>query len=51
MPLAIPIHWDVFELADESLDEPVRELAQALAELSPRSDNFHPLRIGQYLSL
>lgn len=51
MPLAIPIHWGVFELADESLDEPVRELAQALAELSPRSDNFHPLRIGQYLSL
>ncbi len=29
-PLAFPIHWGVFELADESLDEPVRELTDAL---------------------
>lgn len=51
MPRAIPIHWGVFELADESLDEPVRELNQALLALSPDNENFQPLRIGQYLSL
>ena len=51
MPRAIPIHWGVFELADESLDEPVKELAQALKNISLPGDNFQPLRIGQYLSL
>lgn len=51
MPKAIPIHWGVFELTDESLDEPVRELSQALRDLSLPDDNFQPLRIGQYLSI
>jgi len=51
MPLAFPIHWGVFELADESLDEPVLELTQALSNVAPINDNFRILKIGQYLSL
>jgi len=51
MPRAIPIHWGVFELADESLDEPVRELTDALKNISSAVENFQPLRIGQYLSV
>lgn len=50
-PLAFPIHWGVFELADESLDEPVRELQEALNETVSGFSNFTPLRIGQYLTL
>lgn len=50
-PLAFPIHWGVFELADESLDEPVKELQYALSEAADESDNFRILKIGQYLSL
>jgi len=50
-PLALPIHWGVFELADESLDEPVRELQEALNETVSGFSNFLPLRIGQYLTL
>ncbi len=44
---AVPIHWGVFELADESLDEPLHELAlakEAHADVAPR---FLPLKIGQ----
>ncbi|MCZ3381373.1 MBL fold metallo-hydrolase [Kosakonia sp. SOY2] len=48
-PLAIPIHWGVFELADESLDEPVTELQRALTETAAENDNFRILKIGQYL--
>ncbi|MDK9607637.1 MBL fold metallo-hydrolase [Lelliottia wanjuensis] len=51
MPRAFPIHWGVFELADESLDEPVLELTQALSNVAPINDNFRILKIGQYLSL
>ncbi|WLI76030.1 MBL fold metallo-hydrolase [Kosakonia sp. H02] len=50
-PLAFPIHWGVFELADESLDEPVQELQDALSEAAAENDNFRILKIGQYLSL
>lgn len=49
-PLAFPVHWGVFELADEGLDEPVRELVQELNEAGGRCDNFRILKIGQYLS-
>jgi L-ascorbate metabolism protein UlaG (beta-lactamase superfamily) len=49
-PLAFPIHWGVFELADESLDEPVQELNQALDNLAPVNDSFRILKIGEYLS-
>ncbi|MEE9652446.1 MBL fold metallo-hydrolase [Enterobacter soli] len=48
-PLAFPIHWGVFELGDESLEEPVQELNQALANLAPVNDSFRTLKIGEYL--
>lgn len=50
-PLAFPIHWGVFELADESLDEPIRELDAALSETAQDITNFITLKMGQYLSL
>lgn len=50
-PLAVPIHWGVFELADESLDEPVKELQGVLSETAADNDNFRILKIGQYLPL
>ena len=49
-PLAFPIHWGVFELADESLDEPVQELTHALDNLAPVNHSFRILKIGEYLS-
>lgn len=51
MPLAIPIHWGVFELADESLDQPIAELNLTLAGSGLINSNFRILKIGQYLSL
>jgi L-ascorbate metabolism protein UlaG (beta-lactamase superfamily) len=50
-PLAFPIHWGVFELADESIDEPVRELQETLNETVTEFANFAILKIGQYLML
>lgn len=50
-PLAFPIHWGVFELADESLDEPVRELQETLNQTVTGFSNFTVLKIGQYLTL
>ena len=49
-PLAFPIHWGVFELADEALDEPVQELTDALDNLAPVNHSFRILKIGEYLS-
>lgn len=48
---AVPIHWGVFELADESLDEPPKELARAIAEDGLSKEKFAPLKIGQHISL
>ncbi|RDT52279.1 MBL fold metallo-hydrolase [Escherichia coli] len=50
-PLSFPVHWGVFELADESLDEPLRELDNALNETAEDITNFMTLKMGQYLSL
>jgi L-ascorbate metabolism protein UlaG (beta-lactamase superfamily) len=49
MPVAFPVHWGVFELADESLDQPVTELQHALADIAVLNNNFSILKIGQYL--
>lgn len=46
MPKVIPIHWGVFELADESLDEPPLQLTQALNFAELEQHQFHPLKIG-----
>lgn len=50
-PLAVPIHWGVFELADEALDRPPKDLGEALAAAGESNERFQPLRIGQSLSL
>lgn len=50
-PLTVPIHWGVFELADESLDMPVAELYSALVQQQETGKNFEPCPIGGYLSL
>ncbi|WP_024555741.1 MBL fold metallo-hydrolase [Franconibacter pulveris 1160] len=50
-PLSVPIHWGVFELTDESLNAPPRELLAELEKQQEKSETFSPLKIGQYLSL
>ncbi|WP_288443070.1 MBL fold metallo-hydrolase [uncultured Pantoea sp.] len=50
-PLAIPIHWGVFELADESLDDPPTVLAQALLQAGEVDAPFAAWRIGESRSL
>ncbi|ADU69552.1 MBL fold metallo-hydrolase [Pantoea sp. At-9b] len=50
-PVTIPIHWGVFELADESLDEPPVVLAKALSAANEASRDFMPWRIGESRSL
>lgn len=46
-PFSVPIHWGVFELADESMDMPPQELLTALDDKGENSRLFSPLRIGQ----
>ncbi|TCV99995.1 MBL fold metallo-hydrolase [Biostraticola tofi] len=50
-PRVIPIHWGVFELADESLDEPPRELKRALQQAGIDNNKFSPLKIGERIIL
>ncbi|HFK7186280.1 TPA: MBL fold metallo-hydrolase [Serratia odorifera] len=50
-PRVIPIHWGVFELADESLDDPPQQLALALSQAGIRQHQFEPLKIGQRIEL
>lgn len=45
-PVSIPIHWGVFELADESLDAPPEMLLNALQSAGLREDRFSPWKIG-----
>ncbi|QWT21871.1 MBL fold metallo-hydrolase [Bacillus sp. NP157] len=45
------IHWGVFELADDQLDEPPRLLAEALASEGMTPDDFMLLRIGGRIAL
>lgn len=46
-PLTLPIHWGVFELADESLDAPPKELADTLLRANEQKGGFAPWRIGE----
>lgn len=41
----------VFELADESLDEPPQQLNLALSEAGLEQHQFHPLKIGERIAL
>ena len=50
-PLTIPIHWGVFELADEALDDPPQELMHALAAAGQSNILFRPWRIGERTNL
>lgn len=43
---SLAIHWGTFELADDSLDEPLGALSQALAEQQVRDGDFWILRQG-----
>ncbi|WP_421506165.1 MBL fold metallo-hydrolase [Erwinia rhapontici] len=45
-PVTIPIHWGVFELADESLDEPPQVLEQAMLSAGLDLTRFKPWIIG-----
>ncbi|GGY06470.1 MBL fold metallo-hydrolase [Paludibacterium paludis] len=44
---SLGIHWGTFELTDESLDEPPRELARARAAAGIGENEFYVLRPGQ----
>lgn len=50
-PRVIPMHWGVFELADESLDEPPQQLNLALGAAGIEDHRFHPLKIGERIDL
>lgn len=50
-PRVIPIHWGVFELADESLDEPPQQLSEALKAAGIEQHRFDPLKIGARIDL
>lgn len=46
-PITIPIHWGVFELADESLDEPPKVLSSAMQAAGMDERRFRAWKIGQ----
>lgn len=48
---AIPIHWGVFELADESLDEPPEILREAILAENISEQAFSALKIGGRINL
>ncbi|MCX8956192.1 MBL fold metallo-hydrolase [Erwinia psidii] len=46
-PISIPIHWGVFELADESLDQPPDVLSAAMQAAGMDERRFHAWKIGE----
>jgi L-ascorbate metabolism protein UlaG (beta-lactamase superfamily) len=48
---SLAVHWGTFELADDSLDQPVRDLSRALGERGVSEDAFWVLRQGERRSL
>lgn len=44
---AFGIHWGCFELTDEPLDQPPRDLAQALNQVEIDAERFFVMRIGE----
>ncbi|MEZ5741747.1 MAG: MBL fold metallo-hydrolase [Burkholderiaceae bacterium] len=49
--LSIGIHWGTFELTDEPLDQPITDLAAALARYQVAPSSFRLLRHGETLRL
>ncbi|MFB5172349.1 MBL fold metallo-hydrolase [Erwinia amylovora] len=50
-PVTMPIHWGVFELADESLDEPPEALERAMQAAGLDGSRFQAWKIGGKKSL
>ena len=44
---SLGVHWGTFELTDEPLDEPPRQLARQRAELGLAADAFFTLAVGE----
>ena len=48
---AFGMHWGTFELTDESLDQPPKDLAQALERANFDTQRFRVLKLGQTMAL
>lgn len=44
---ALAVHWGTFQLTDEALDEPPRELARVLRSRQMQADDFAVLAVGE----
>lgn len=44
---SVGVHWGTFNLTDESLDQPVRDLAQARLTGGLREEDFFTMKIGE----
>ena len=47
----VPIHWGTFELADEPLDQPVKELTKEIASRGLDTNRFWILKHGETRTL
>ena len=48
---SIAMHFGTFQLTPEGIDEPVRELAQALRERGVSAERFRTVEVGESTSL
>ena len=45
-PPALPVHYNLFQLADTAYDQPLRDLEAALRAAGAPADGFRPLAPG-----
>jgi L-ascorbate metabolism protein UlaG (beta-lactamase superfamily) len=50
-PQSIAMHFGTFQLTPEGIDEPVRELANALRERGVAAERFRTLEVGESIKL